>query len=92
MSLSSEQKLQLEKLIDYRNDIVDILANIQGILQQHFPEEFDSAYQHYIPQIITALYSDTRWLPRGAYSMQNTINNLQDKAQENNYKGVSKFI
>ena len=92
MGLDSQQKLQLEKLIDYRKDIMDLLANIQGILQENFPEEFHLAYQHYIPQIITALYDEKKWLSRGCYSMQDTINNLLDKSKETDISGVSKYI
>lgn len=92
MSLSDEQKVQIEKLIDYRDNIVDTLANIQHILKHYFPEEFELAYQHYIPQITTALYDEKRWLSRGVYSMQDTINNLLDKAKDDNNSGVSKYI
>lgn len=79
MSLGDDRKQQLDKLIDYRNDIIDILANIQTILKNYFPDEFDIAYQHYIPQIVTALYDEKKWLSRGSYGMQDTINNLTDK-------------
>lgn len=92
MCLSHEQEVQLEKLINYRHDIIDILANIQGILQQYFPEEFELAYQHYIPQITTALHDEKKWLSRGGYSLQDTLNNLSDKIKDNNISGVSKYI
>lgn len=92
MSLNSEQKLQLEKLIDCRNDIVDTLANIQSILQQYFPEEFPLAYQHYVPQIVTALYDEKKWLSRGGYSLQDTINNISNKVDKDLASGVSKYI
>lgn len=92
MALSHEQKIQIEKLIDYRNDIIDSLANIQGILKQYFPEEFDLAYQHYIPQIVTALYDEKKWLSRGGYCLQDTINNLVDKSKHENSSGVTRYI
>jgi len=92
MSLTEEQKKQIDKLIEHRDAIVDSLANIQHILKQYFPEEFDLAYQHYIPQITTALYEDKKWLSRGGYSMQDTINHLTDKSNNNKFSGVSKYI
>ena len=92
VSLSKEQKDQLNKLIDYRDDVTNAVFHIERIIKQYFPEEFALAYQHWIPQIITALYEDKKWLPRGQYSMQDTINRLLDKASDDDLKGVSKYI
>lgn len=92
MSLTNEQKRQLNKLFDYRDQIVDGLFHIEHILKIYFPEEFDTAYQHWIPQITTALYEDKKWLSRGQFSMQQTLNRLSDKTDDNNAKGVSKYI
>lgn len=92
MSLVQEQKDQFNKLIDHRDRIVDSLFHIENILKQYFPDEFEVAYQHWIPQIITALYKDKRWLPRGERTMQQTIDRLMDKIKTDTHKGVSKYI
>ena len=92
MSLTDEQKYQLNSLIDYRDDMVRSMFHIERILKHYFPEEFDAAYQHWIPQIITALYEDKKWLPRGEFTMQQTISRLLDKTQDSASKGVSKYI
>lgn len=92
MSLDDQQKHQLNQLIDYRDQIVNSLFHIERILKHYFPEEFELAYQHYIPQITTALYDEKKWLSRGGYSLQDTINNLMDKAKETDSSGVSKYI
>ncbi len=92
MSFTSEQKHQLNKLIDYRDQITDALFHIERILKVYFPEEFDVAYQHYIPQITTALYEDDRWLPRGQQTMQHTISRLLDQNNEPKDKGLKKYI
>jgi len=92
MSLTPEQKNQINRLIDYRDQIVDSLFHIERILKEYFPEEFDVAYQYYIPQITTALYEDKKWLKRGEYTMQQTIDRLLDKSQNSDNKGVSKYI
>lgn len=92
MSFTNEQKDQLNRLIDYRNQITDALFHMERILKVYFPEEFDVAYQHYIPQITTALYEDKRWLPRGEQTMQHTITRLLDKTNESPDKGLKKFI
>lgn len=92
MNFTQDQRDQLNRLIDYRDQITDSLFHIERILKTYFPEEFEVAYQHYIPQITTALYEDKKWLPRGQFTMQQTINRLLDKAQNSDPKGVSKYI
>jgi hypothetical protein len=91
MSLTQVQKDQLNSLIDYRDQITGSLFHIERILKVYFPEEFEVAYQYYIPQITTALYVDDKWLPRGEQTMQHTINRLLDKAN-NDKVGVKKYI
>lgn len=92
MSLSQEQKDQFNRLIDYRDQITDALFHIERILKTYFPEEFEIAYQFWIPQITTALYNDDRWLNRGERTMQQTIDRLMDKIKNSANSGVSKYI
>lgn len=92
MSFTKEQKNQLDNLLYYRDQIVDSLFHIESILKVYFPEEFDVAYQHWIPQITTALYEQEKWLPRGEQTMQNTIDRLVDKLGQNQDQTVQKFI
>jgi soluble cytochrome b562 len=89
---SQQQKDEFNKLLDYRDQICDAMFHIERILKSYFPEEFDTAYQHYIPQIITALDEDSRWLPRGEFNMQKTIERILDKINQESGSGVSKFI
>ena len=81
MGLTPEQKDSLENLLDHRDSIIDALAEIQTILKVNFPEEYEKAIQFYLPQITTALYEDKKWLSRGEYSLQNTIDNLMDRCK-----------
>lgn len=94
MNFTQEQKHQFNKLIDYRDEITNSMFHIERILKHYFPEEFDIAYQHWIPQIITALYEDKKWLPRGEQTLQDTINRLLDKSKDSKENGqcVHKFI
>jgi hypothetical protein len=94
VSLTNEQKHQINKLIDHRDQIVDALFHIERILKTYFPEEFERAIQFYLPQITTALYEDQKWLSRGEYSMQNTIDNLLARCRdkEDSQKGVKKYF
>lgn len=82
----------LSKLYNAREDIENKLAEIEAILQAHFAEEFSTAYQHWIPQIKTALKDNLKYLPRGEYSMDYTLYRIEDKLFENDIKGVNKYI
>lgn len=92
MSFTQEQKDQINNLIDYRDDIVKALFHIERIIKEYFPEEFEVAYQHWIPQITTALYEDKKWLSRGEFTMQQTINRLLEKSKNSDDKGVYRYI
>lgn len=82
----------LKKLLDYRDEIEQILTNIDAVLQLDFSNEYSIAYQHWIPQIKTALRDNTKWLPRGEYSMDYTLNRISDQINGSLDKGVSKYI
>ena len=90
--LTDKQKEEYNNLFEHRDRIVDSLFHIEKIIKEYFPEEFEVAYQHWIPQIITALCDDKRWLPRGQFNMQQTLVRLADKLKESDSKGVSKYI
>lgn len=93
MSLTEEQKDQINNLVDYRDHIVSNLFHIECILKTYFPEEFERAIQFYLPQITTALYEDKKWLSRGEYSLQNTIDNLLERCKVNESgKGTTKYL
>lgn len=82
MSLTKDQELQLKVLLTRRDSIVSNLYDMEHILKQYFPEEFEIAYQFWIPQITTALYEDKKWLARGNSSMEQTINRLKEKLKD----------
>jgi len=93
MSLNQEQKDQINNLLNNRDKIVDSLYHIERILKTYFPEEFERAIQFYLPQITTALYEDKKWLNRGEYSLQNTIDNLLERCKTNDSgKGTTKYL
>lgn len=95
MNLTDEQKRQLNNIFEHRDQIVELVFRLEKIIKQYFPEEFDIAYQHWIPQIITAMYEDNRWLPRGEQTLQHTINRILDKEKEKSQEigqGIRKFI
>lgn len=93
MSLSDEQKHKINSLIDAKDQIVYSLNHIEHILKTYFPEEYERAIQFYIPQITTALNDDKKWLNRGEYSFQNTIDNLLERCKmSTEYENLKRFI
>lgn len=88
----NDKKVALEKLLSKRDQILNDLAEIESLLQVYFSDDFSIAYQHWIPQIKTALADNTKWLPRGQYSMDYTIRSIMDRLSIDSDKGVSKYI
>jgi hypothetical protein len=89
-------KKTVQELCDYKNQILKCLESIENILRQNkeYEKEYYLAHSHYIPQIVTALINDSNWLPRGEYTLQDTIDNLNDQISDKNVssKGVKKYI
>lgn len=92
MSLDNNQKEALNRLYCHRQEIEHYLSEIEVLIQTYFPEEFPVANQHWLPQIKTGLKDHTKWLPRGQYSMDYTLNRLTDKLINDSNKGVNKYI
>jgi esterase/lipase len=93
MSLTNKQKEALNKLYQHRENIEHSLAEIESILMVYFDQQYPMSYQHWIPQIKTALRNNTKWLSRGDYSMDHMFKDIEDKIVDNfGREGVSKFI
>lgn len=86
----SEKQSHIDDLLDIREEISESLKKIDAILQIYFPDQYSDAYQHWMPQILTALYNDVKWLPRGQVTFQDTIDRIKDDSDS--IGGVSKFI
>lgn len=83
------------ELCQHRDEILSHLECIKNILQQTdgCEKEYYLANSHYIPQIITALQNHAKFLPRGVYNLQNTIDNLSDELSSNESNmGMKKYI
>lgn len=88
--MTQQQNPALNKLLDLREQISENLSEMEQLLKMNFPSQYEVAYQHWIPQIVTALYNDTKWLPRGQVTFQDNIDHIKDNST--NSAGVSKFI
>lgn len=88
---------KVEELESLESSILETLTRIESILREtpSFTKEYYLASSHYIPQIITALKNNTKYLPRGEYTLEDTINSLKDSFDSENEKqtkGVKKYI
>ena len=90
--MNSDQKNTIEQLIKCRDSITETLHEIISVLKKDFPEEYEIAYQYWIPQIATALRKDNKWLSRGDYSMQQTIDRILDKLSDNKFNATKKIL
>jgi hypothetical protein len=80
----------INAILNLRDKISESVTEIETIISSEFPEFYGECYQHWVPQIQTALYNDTIWLPRGERSLQDTIDGIKDNFDDSG--GVSKFI
>jgi hypothetical protein len=68
----------LRRLKEIRDEIVKLVMEADLILRTDHPKEREKAYSFWIPQSITAMRSDPRWLDRGDYSMDKTISEIEN--------------
>jgi hypothetical protein len=85
-----DNQSKVDDLLDLREEITQSIQKIDFILRTYFPDQYTDAYQHWIPQVLTALYNELQWLPRGQMTLQDTIDRIKDDS-DGSY-GVSKFI
>ena len=77
------RKEVIDKLEDHRDAIIAHMKGITDILKNSAPKQHTRAYSIWIPQIITALTRNTKWLPRGDYCMQDTLDDLREVSTKN---------
>jgi len=90
--MTEKRKSALYELMSERDKIEDCLTNIENILKENFIEQFDLAYQHWIPQIHTALKRTDNWLSRGQFCMDDTISHIKDATFLDKSNSIRKFI
>ena len=78
------RKEVIDKLEDHRDAIIAHMKGITDILKNSAPKQHTRAYSIWIPQIITGLTRNTKWLPRGDYCMQETLDDLREVSTKNN--------
>lgn len=89
--LSKQQQQQLNLLEDYKLDIQVALDCMSRVLKTNFPNEYELAYQQWIPQIATAIRNYDKWLPRGSLTIEQTLCRIKDM-DEPKGSGLTKVI
>jgi hypothetical protein len=82
----------LNKLYSIRETIENNLAELDAIIQVYFHEEYSISYQHWMPQIKTALRDNIKFLPRGTYSMDYVLRHIEDKLFHTPKESIHKYI
>jgi len=91
--MSRDSTSDIVEIAAYKDSILYNLSKIEEILKSKYPDQYHIAYQHWIPQIVTAIQEDSRWLNRGQYSIDYTIRTITDNTEDNHsQKGVIKFV
>jgi hypothetical protein len=65
------------RLCKIKKEIKDLVEEAGYIIKTTYPDQYSVSMSFWIPQIITALEEDKKWLSRGDHSMQNTINKIK---------------
>lgn len=69
----------IERLKQIRDEILSLVDEASGILSRKHPDQFFVANSFWIPQIVTAIRKDKKWLSRGDHDMQETIDKMSER-------------
>lgn len=69
--------LNYKRLCQIKNEILLLTKEAEDIIKVNYPEQYSVSISFWIPQIVTALEESNKWLPRGDYTMQNTIEKIK---------------
>jgi hypothetical protein len=71
--------MSIERLSKIRDEMLSLVYESEEILRKEFPSDYEIAYSFWIPQIVTAIKENHKWLSRGDYSIDKTIKNIKDR-------------
>jgi len=71
-------------------DIEDSLSRIDTLMRENYPDKREIFYQHILPQIITALHQQSRWLPRGRYSLEYLVQSILN--EDTKSSGIKSYL
>lgn len=65
------------RLCQIQREIVNLTNEAGEIIKQKFPEHYSISISFWIPQLITALEKNKKWLPRGDHSMEEILDKIK---------------
>jgi hypothetical protein len=81
----------LRQIQTISKNIEDSLYDIDNMLRKHCPEKREVFYQHILPQIVTALKKETKWLARGQYNLEYIIECISNENNDTSL-GLKKYL
>lgn len=65
------------RLCQIKKEIISLTKEAEDIIKINFPDHYSVSVSFWIPQIITALEENNKWLSRGDHSMQSILNKIK---------------
>lgn len=69
----------IQQIKSLSKNIEDSLCAIDNLIKVEYPEKYEIFYQHIMPQILTALKNDTKWLARGEYNLEYILKSISNE-------------
>lgn len=76
------RKEAAERLREIAYEIYDMLDEMEEILKEVAPEEFETAEAYWMAHIDGALLNRKGWMGRSFISLEDTLTNLEEKGDE----------
>lgn len=68
----------LHRLYKIKEEIRSLVNEAEQIIIREFPQQHSISISFWIPQIITALQNDPKWLSRGDHCMQEILTKIEN--------------
>ena len=74
--------IDYRRLCSIKKEIQILINESEEIIKRRFPDQYSVSISFWIPQLSTALEENQKWLSRGDYSMQNTLNKIKASIEQ----------
>lgn len=69
--------INYKRLCQIKNEIFTLTKEAEDILKVNYPNLYSISISFWIPQIITALDQNEKWLARGDHTMQDMLDKIK---------------
>jgi len=70
--------INYKRLCEIKDEIFSLTKEAENILKLNYPNQYNVSISFWIPQIVTALDQSDKWLARGDYTMQSTLDKISE--------------